>query len=80
MQKMLTPSELAKLPSCKYTNLGKCDKAEYPKVDAKHCVMCTYLNIFNALTRENLAEATYGLTVMMKILKEMDAIPKDANP
>jgi hypothetical protein len=58
--------------------MGKCDY-EKPH-DPKHCVMCSYKRCFDDLAHENLADAMYSLVVLMRVLKELDAIPKDAKP
>jgi len=78
MPKMLSPSEMEKLPHCKYSDMGRCD---YDKPhDPKHCVMCSYERCFNDLRHENLSDAMYSLVVLMRVLKELDAIPKEAKP
>jgi hypothetical protein len=71
---------MEKLPHCKYSDLGKCDEEHYPNIDAKHCVMCCYKRCFDDLHREDLADAMYSLVVLMRVLKELDVLPKDANP
>ena len=78
MAKMLSPSELEKLPKCKYSDMGKCDY-EKPH-DPKHCVMCSYERCFNDLGHENLGMALYSLVVLMRVLKELDVLPKEAKP
>lgn len=78
MAKMLSPSDLEKLPKCKYSDMGKCD---YDKPhDPKHCIICNYERCFGDLQHENFADATYSLVVLMRVLKELDVLPKDAKP
>ncbi len=78
MAKMLSASDLERLPKCKYSDLGKCDKdGQY---DLKYCVMCCYRRCFDDLAHENLSDAMYSLVVLMRVLKELDVLPKDAKP
>ena len=78
MAKMLSPSDLEKLPKWKYSDMGKCDY-EKPH-DPKYCVMCNYERLFSDLKHEDLAMAMYSLVVLMRVLKELDVLPKDAKP
>lgn len=78
MPKLLSPSDMEKLPHCKYSDLGKCDY-EKPH-DPKCCVMCCYERCFGNLSHERLADAMYSLVVFMCVLKELDVLPKDAKP
>jgi hypothetical protein len=71
---------MEKLPHCLYSDLGKCDVEKHPNIDPKHCVMCSYQRCFDDLHHEDLADAMYSLVVLMRVLKELDAIPKDAKP
>ena len=80
MAKMLSPSDLEKLPKCKWSDLGKCDKQKFPNFDVKECLFCNYERMFIDLQRENFAAATYSLVVFMRILKELDVLPKEAKP
>jgi hypothetical protein len=78
MPKLYTQSEMEKLPNCKYSDYGKCTHIE--EANPKLCLMCLYQLILDELRHEDIAGATHSLITMMHVLKEMDAIPKEAKP
>ena len=80
MPKLYSESDVEKLPNCKYSDYGKCTHEKYPNIDAKHCVMCCYQLCLESLRHEDIAGATHSLITMMHVLKELDAIPKEAKP
>jgi hypothetical protein len=78
--KLLSSGDMEKLPHCKFSDMGKCSKEGYPNIDSKHCVMCSYERCFTDLCHQDFASAMYSLVVLMRVLKELDAIPKEAKP
>jgi len=80
MPKILSHGDVEKLPRCKFSDMGKCAHEKCPNVDLKDCVMCEYELCFESLRHEDIAGATHSLLTLMKILRELDALPKEAKP
>jgi len=84
MPKMLSPSEIEKLPHCRYDFFGKCDKevkfSIQKEVSIKECVACMCELIFKGASQDNCSLAMHGLDMLLIVLKELDVLPKEAKP
>lgn len=77
MSKMLTPSDMQKLPYCKHDFFGKCSSDQ---VNFEHCLTCTFQMTFKALQHDDIGTAMHGLDTLVKLLQQNQVLPKEAKP
>jgi hypothetical protein len=70
---MLTAAEANKLPFCRWSEFGKCDRKD---ADIKFCVACQTENILTSLRHEDLAGATMAAMVLTDVLKQAGVWPE----
>lgn len=76
MPRLLSPTDMEKLPPCKREPFGKCSREDYDKLDPKECARCLIEGVWKALHDENIAEATHLLNALYRMLEE-DYFPKE---
>lgn len=70
---MLTPSQINRLPFCKFSEFGRCDRKN---PNDKYCVACQCELIVTSLQAENIGSAMLSTTVLIDVLKQAGVWPE----
>lgn len=63
----LTPTEMSKLPRCKFSIFALCQKKKIPT--GEECLKCRLLMLFDSLREKDIAGATESLDTLVLILR-----------